>query len=80
MALFIEERLASVGLYSAFYVSICLKNLKDFAFLMAQSGIYGKSPNNTSTTFYKENGTVPAQPFLEKARHRAGEFVKGFSA
>lgn len=52
-----------VGLHSAFYLSICLKNLKDFAFLMAQSGIYGKSPNSTSTTFCKGNGTVPAQPF-----------------
>jgi hypothetical protein len=36
---------------------------KDFVPLMARSGIYDKNPNNTSTTFYKENGTVPAQPF-----------------
>jgi len=49
------------GFYSEFHLSICLKNLKDFAFLMAQSGIYGKSPNSTSATFCKENVIVPAQ-------------------
>jgi len=36
---------------------------KDFAFLMVQGGIYGKNPGNISTTFCKENATVPAQPF-----------------
>ena len=34
---------------------------KDFPFLMSQSGIYGKSPNSTSTIFCKENWTVPTQ-------------------
>jgi len=52
----LHERLDSVGLYPAFYLSICLKNLKDVPFLMAQSDIYGRSPNSTSTTFCKKIG------------------------
>jgi len=40
-----------------------LKNLKDFPFLMAQSGIYGKSSISTSTTFCKENETIPTLSF-----------------
>jgi len=53
---------------------------RDFAFLMVQGGIYGKSPDNISTTFCKENTTVPAQPFLSKAHHGAAGFGQVFSA
>jgi len=62
----LHERLASVGLHFAFYLSICLKNLKDFPSLMAQSGIYGKSPNSTSTTFCKKMGPFRHSPLNQQ--------------
>lgn len=57
-----QELIWPLSSHPGFCLSICLRNMKDFAFLMIQSGFNGKSLNSTANTFCKEDGAVPAQP------------------